>query len=309
MKFGKLTDIAGVDFSLPPDPLTNAQVLERRRRSGRGEGLALHVGCTGWGMPAWVGSWYPAGTKSKDFLSRYGQQFNTIELNTTHYRIPDRTMVENWCTSVPAGFRFCPKLHQKISHDRNLGLAGEHLPLFWEALRYFGNQLGACFLQLPPFFGADQQPLLEQFLHHWPSAYPLAVEFRHESWFAAAEQVNQWTDLLAKYAVAAVITDVAGRRDVVHAQLTADFAMIRFVGNGLHPSDYQRIDAWCARLEQWQNEGLAKAYFFPHEPDNLLAPDLVHYLAGQWNVGAEHKIIQPVHYANTPQGGEQISLF
>jgi uncharacterized protein YecE (DUF72 family) len=54
--------------------------------------------------------------------------------------------------------------------------------------------------------------------------------------------------------------------------------MVRFVGNGLHPSDYSRIDEWVGRLKEWAEQGISEIYFFPHEPDNLLAPDLSVYL-------------------------------
>ncbi|MEO6759516.1 MAG: DUF72 domain-containing protein, partial [Saprospiraceae bacterium] len=53
--------------------------------------------------------------------------------------------------------------------------------------------------------------------------------------------------------------------------------LIRFVGNGLQPSDFTRIQAWAGRLADWFTAGLREAYFFTHEPDNLLAPDLTAY--------------------------------
>ncbi|MCC7467544.1 MAG: DUF72 domain-containing protein, partial [Saprospiraceae bacterium] len=81
-------------------------------------------------------------------------------------------------------------------------------------------------------------------------------------------------DLLKDYQTAAVITDVAGRRDVCHMALTHPAVLIRFVGNGLHPTDYTRVKAWSERLKYWLDRGLKQVYFFAHEPDNLLAPEL-----------------------------------
>ena len=74
-----------------------------------------------------------------------------------------------------------------------------------------------------------------------------------------------------------MITDVAGRRDVCHLRLTSGKTLIRFVGNGLHPSDYERIRDWSNRLTEWTDKGLSEIYFFTHEPDNLLAPDLAQF--------------------------------
>jgi uncharacterized protein YecE (DUF72 family) len=84
---------------------------------------------------------------------------------------------------------------------------------------------------------------------------------------------------MAEAEMGTVLTDVAGRRDVLHMHLTSSIAMIRFVGNGLHPTDYSRIDSWIPRLRQWHQQGLQEVYFFTHEPDNLLAPELAKYLA------------------------------
>jgi uncharacterized protein YecE (DUF72 family) len=308
MKFGKLTDISQVDFTLPPDPPLNREYLERLMVKEE-KNLQLYTGCTGWSMPDWVGKWYPKGTKTKDFLLSYGQQFNTIEMNTTHYRIPDQGMVEKWCSSVPDDFRFCPKIPQKISHDKNLGLGGDQLPLFWSALRVFGNKLGACFMQLPPHFPVERMPELAQFLSVWPTVYPLAVELRHESWFETEADLLALTNLLQQYNVGFVITDVAGRRDVLHMRLTADFAMIRFVGNGLHPTDHSRIDDWCDRLNDWKKAGLEKVYFFPHEPDNILAPDLTQYFVAQMQSREQVQTRGPEPMQHTRQAGEQISLF
>jgi uncharacterized protein YecE (DUF72 family) len=79
---------------------------------------------------------------------------------------------------------------------------------------------------------------------------------------------------LEKYGASTVITDVAGRRDVAHMALTSGQVLVRFVGNDLHPTDFTRLDDWAERLTDWFSRGLKECYFFTHEPDNLLAPDL-----------------------------------
>lgn len=307
MKFGKLENIESVDFSLSADPLANAARLASFPPNERP--LAVYVGCTGWSMPEWVGRWYPKGTKTKDFLTEYAKQFNTIELNTTHYRIPDSKLVAKWCAQVPSDFRFCPKLPQTISHSKNLGLGGDQLPFFWEALDHFGEKLGCCFLQLPPYYSLDRLPQLAQFLAVWPKDFPLAVEFRHESWFDSEDGISEWASVLAQHDCSAVITDVAGRRDVLHQHLTNRQTMIRFVGNGLHPSDYERIQAWCQQLVAWRELGLQTVYFFPHEPDNILAPELAHYLVQHLHETTSITTRGPVPIAAGPQQGDQILLF
>ena len=73
------------------------------------------------------------------------------------------------------------------------------------------------------------------------------------------------------------MTDVSGRRDVLHMRLTTSTAFIRFVGNDLDATDFSRIDAWIERLKTWFEAGLHEVYFFTHEPDNLTAPHLARY--------------------------------
>ena len=307
MKFGKLQDISQVNFELPPSPTANAALLEGR--SPVGADFRFYTGCTGWSMTEWVGKWYPKGTKAKDFLHHYSRQFNTIEFNTTHYRIPTPEQVQKWCAQVPEDFRFCPKVPQRISHSQNLGLGTDQLPLFWQSLEEMGTFLGACFMQLPPYFEFDRLADLERFLRAWPAAFPLAVELRHPSWFDSEDHIDEWSALFAALNIATVITDVAGRRDVLHQRLTSTMTMIRFVGNGLHPTDYERIRAWCHQLEAWRELGLETVYFFPHEPDNLLAPEMTEFLVQYLHESTTIITRGPTPIPDKPEEGAQISLF
>lgn len=303
MKFGKLASIEGVDFTLPPDPISNQKLLAR---APRGQERRLYIGCTGWSMKEWVGKVYPQGSKAKDFLRLYTHQFNTIELNTTHYRIPTPETIEKWKRESAGDFKFCPKVPQTISHRANLGLEGAQLRLFWEAISGLEEKLGCCFIQLPPHFGYQKAGLLEQFLKTWPTSIPLAVELRHPSWYETPDHTQAMLDLLRKYQKSAVITDVAGRRDVLHMGLSHPVSMVRFVGNGLHETDYQRIDAWVDRLREWYERGLQSAYFFPHEPDNILAPGLAAYLLSAAR-RIPDLILRGPELGETP--GDQLSLF
>lgn len=308
MKFGKLQDISKVDFSLPPDPLRNKALFAGLPPSEKPE---IYIGCTGWSMKEWVGRVYPKGTKTKDYLQYYGKQFNTIELNTTHYRIPTVEMVQKWYAETPADFRFCPKIPQTISHRTDMGLRDGTLQLFCETVLGLKEKLGCCFMQMPPYFEFKDLPRLRSFLEQFPRVIPLAIEFRHESWFESEANFDAAAELLERYKKAIVITDVAGRRDVLHNRLTNHLAMVRYVGNAgkteLHPTDLERLDAWVQKLKEWTEKGISEVYFFTHEPDNLLAPEAADYFA---------KAIQEKVSATTrgpefidENVGEQMSLF
>jgi uncharacterized protein YecE (DUF72 family) len=141
----------------------------------------------------------------------------------------------------------------------------------------FAEKLGCCFMQLPPHFAPRDLPVLERFLSEYAPQIPLSVEVRNPDFFQKTVVSEAFFELLKKHSVASVITDVAGRRDVCHMHLTHSKTLIRFVGNGLHPSDYSRVSEWAERLKSWFENGLQEAYFFTHEPDNILAPELTAY--------------------------------
>ena len=299
MDFGKLQDISRVDFTLPPD---HPETLPLLSRSGKYKNPQVYVGLPVWVNKAWVGGVYPPKMPEKESLFWYGKQFNTIELNSTHYHIPSDTTVERWRHAVPQGFRFCPKFPQLISHEAALRSTQDVTAAFCAAIAGFEDKLGDSFLQLPPTFGPRQLHDLEAFLAFIPESIPITVELRHPDWFTDNVASLELFEVLGKYKVGTVLTDVAGRRDVLHMRLTTPSAMIRFVGNGLHPTDYTRIDEWVQRLKVWFDSGLQQLYFFVHEPDNTLAPELETYLVQQLNKVCGLNLKVPKKFVQPKQG-------
>lgn len=275
MKFGKLSGISAVDFSLPDDHSGHLRMLENL--SGKQSESTIYVGCTGWGMKEWVGTVYPPKTKAGDFLNWYGKQFNTIELNTTHYRTPSLETVRKWRSLVSDDFKFAPKFLQTISHSGGLGIENGNLSHFVNAISELKDRLGCSFIQFPPYFKGEHLGRLARFLGELPTDFQIAVELRHEDWYSNPSLFNQVSQLLEQFNQTFVITDVAGRRDVLHMRLTSEVVMIRFVGNNLVPSDYTRVDDWISRLLSWTSSGIKEIYFFTHEPDNIQAPQLADY--------------------------------
>lgn len=95
-----------------------------------------------------------------------------------------------------------------------------------------------------------------------------------------------------------MITDAAGRRDCVHIRLTSPDVFIRFVGNGLHPSDYTRINEWIGRMETWVDRGLRREFSFMHQHEELHSPELAHYFIQQLNKRCGTNIPEPQFVAN-----------
>lgn len=306
MKFGKLQDISNVEFNLPPDPASTDLFLDQQSTSKKIP--KLFIGCTGWSMKEWLGKVYPSNCKPTDYLYYYSRQFNTIELNTTHYRIPDEKTITKWKEQTPFDFRFCPKIPQMISHSSDLGYSSDKVSEFCKSIEGLEEKLGTCFMQLPPHFGPDKITLLKYFLDQFPKYIPISIELRKADWFKEDQKITSFFDYLRERGVSLVITDVAGRRDVLHQQLTHSTLLIRFVGNDLHSTDYTRIDDWIERMGKWIKGGIDHIYFFPHEPDNLLAPELAAYLYQQVKVKLPELVTRGPEL-NRPHEGEQISLF
>ncbi|MCV6638814.1 DUF72 domain-containing protein [Candidatus Albibeggiatoa sp. nov. NOAA] len=299
MEFGKLDSIDAVDFTLPPSPPQTATMLQRFAHSQ--QKVSIYVGCPEWGNRGWIGTLYPAQTQAKDFLSHYAQQFNCIELNSTHYSPPAIETLDKWEQNTPTDFHFCPKVPQSISHHTLFEQEGLNASQqFQTMLNQLNQKLGISFLQLPPTLSAHQIHPVLHYLQHTPIK-PLAVEFRHSSWFENGyfEHIAAWLEYLG---ITAVLTDVAGRRDVLHQRLTTPIAFIRFVGNRLHETDYQRLNAWLEQLVIWVQQGLQKIYFFVHQPEhNLLAPELAVYLTQRLNQLFDAQLHVPTFQAKPVQ--------
>ncbi len=275
MDFGKLNDINGINFDLPPENPFTKNVLTQVNSQKR-----CFVGPPIWANKEWIGKIYPSNAKETNFLYHYARQFNTIELNVTHYQIPSLSTIDRWRESVAGtSFKFCPKWPQIISHDNQLigceGLVKE----FVKNIGQLDEYLGMTFLQLSPYFGSNKLPVLERFLKQLPTGFPVSVEFRHEDWFKSPSVWQKTCAILHDLKVGTVITDVAGRRDVLHQTLTTPTLMLRFVASltKLHASDFQRVDAWVQQIKKWLDEGLETAYIFTHCHENNDAPELSKY--------------------------------
>jgi len=289
MEFGKLPDIEAVDFSLPADDPANQllwQRLEAERSHPRSPAPAtegrLYVGCTQWGRADWVGKLYPKGTKQKEFLASYVNQFNCIELNTLFYSLQPGPVIERWASLAGEGFRFCPKLSESISHKLQLKNAGQETQAFVEALSSFGDRLGTSFLQLPESFGPDRLATLANYLQQLPAGFQLCLELRHKDWFTGTAGNALWPVLTEK-GVGTVITDTAGRRDVLHMRLTAPVVFVRYISNSLHPSNLTRIEEWAHRLKEWMDGGMREIYFIVHNHDEYFAPDIALHAVERFN--------------------------
>jgi uncharacterized protein YecE (DUF72 family) len=286
MEFGQIPagELTKVDFTLPPDSAATPAVLNAAAHDAGGVAGKLYMGGTSWGRAEWVGSLYPTGTKPAQFLDYYVTQFNSIELNATHYQIYGPHKISEWAHKAGGkDFKFCPKVLQLISHKSGFVDAGELTDTFLQGIREFGEHLGPLFLQLPESFKPVQRQPLFQYLQSLPTDMRFFLEIRHPSWFADSTIRGELFNTLRRLNTGAVITDSPGRRDAVHMALPIPYSFVRFVASGNDAIDIRRINDWAARLEQWFSMGLQEAYFFLHASEETKFPALANMVAERFN--------------------------
>jgi len=213
------------------------------------------IGTQGWNYDAWVGSFYPKGTRPANYLTVYARAFHTVEVDSTFYAIPPARVVEGWAARVPEGFVFALKVPRTITHEQGLEDAGELLDGFAGRARILGPKLGPILIQLAPEFGPSRRPALERFLRRLPRDLRFAVEFRQRGWLEPSV-----LRLLRDHGVALALADGrwVPREQVLElaGSPTADFAYVRWMGPDRKIEGYsqvvvdrgQEIAEWAAVL-------------------------------------------------------------
>ena len=286
MKFGQVPDPSQIDFTIPKDHPRTKEILKEKKSKD----FNVYVGCAKWNKTDLKG-FYPRGTK--DELTYYSTQFNSIELNATFYSMPSPDQVSTWKDKTPDDFKFFPKITNTVSHYKRLLNTTEAVTSFATSVLNFDEKLGMVFLQLHDNFKPKDYERLGKFIQDWPKEVPLAVELRNEEWFADEEIFTKTMDLFEKHNVTNIIVDTAGRRDLLHMRLTTPTAFIRYVGANAD-SDYTRLDDWIEHIKLWKKEGLENLYFFVHQNIEKASPLLSAYFIEALNKEFKMNIHVPV---------------
>ncbi len=197
----------------------------------------LRLGTSGWDYPDWIGPFYPSGTARSDFLMHYAERFDTVEIDSTFYRMPTARDAQRWAARTPAGFRFCPKVPQEITHEKLLVGVEEEVRRLVEALAAFGEKLGVVVAQLRYFRRAEGiapesfAARLAAFLDLFPREMAVALEVRNRTLWA-----RQVLDVLRERGRGLVLIDHPwmdpperiARREDIHP---APFTYVRLLGD------------------------------------------------------------------------------
>lgn len=219
---------------------------------------AARVGCSGWNYRDWKGDFYPEKLPAREWLEAYAARFDTVEVNTTFYRLAKRPAVERWVQQTPEDFTFTVKASRYMTHMKRLLDLEPAMARFYEPLQPLADsgKLGPVLWQLPGDFQRDDGRLAGLLGLLPPGRH--AIEFRHPSWFVSAV-----LDRLRDEGVALVIGDHPERPFQPH-ELTADWTLVRFHwGRRGRRGNYSQTEVatWARRLAQWRRRADIYAYF------------------------------------------------
>ncbi|WP_027007022.1 DUF72 domain-containing protein [Conexibacter woesei] len=228
---------------------------------------SIRIGCSGWNYRSWAGDFYPPRCPQRLWLEHYATAFDTVEINTTFYRLPRRDAVARWVEQTPDGFLFTVKASRYLTHMKRLTDMGPGVDKLWERLEPLTESTkgGPILWQLPPNFRRDDERLSAA-LDQLPPGQHHAFEFRHPSWFEAGAPT---LELLRQHGVALVIGD----RPEVHAfqpldAITADFTLVRFHhGSRGRRGNYSEteIAEWAERIGSWRRAGTSVFAYFNND--------------------------------------------
>ncbi|WP_039056645.1 DUF72 domain-containing protein [Enterobacter sp. Bisph1] len=247
----------------------------------------IYIGLPQWSHPKWV----RLGISS---LEEYARHFNCVEGNTTLYALPKAEIVTRWREQTTDNFRFCFKFPATISHQAGLRDCRDLTTEFFDRLSPLANRIGQYWLQLPATFSPADLPALWAFLDALPNDFTYGVEVRHPLFFAKGEEEKALNQGLHARGVNRVILDsrpvhsaIARSKAVieaqqqkpkvpVHALVTAQDPLVRFIGSDNMEQNRQLFAVWLEKLPLWEHT--ATPWLFLHTPDLAQAPELVQTL-------------------------------
>lgn len=221
----------------------------------------VRVGLSGWSYAHWRdGVFYPPRLPASRWLESYAERFDTVEVNSTFYRLPRTEAVARWLEQTPPGFLFAVKASRYLTHVKRLRDLGPGLERFLERIEpLLGSpKLGPLLWQLPPTFRRDHERLADA-LARLPRELRHCLEFRDASWF-----VEETYALLREHGIALAIGDRPQVSDFQAYELTADWTYVRFHrgtrglrGNYSDPE----LREWAERIRRWSLSREVFAYF------------------------------------------------
>jgi uncharacterized protein YecE (DUF72 family) len=225
------------------------------------------IGTSGWSYRHWRDPFYPSGmAKGADQLRFYAEQFDTVEVNGTFYRLIEQDTFRRWREETPEGFVFACKGSRYLTHMKRLKDPEQGVGRFFERVEALEDKLGPIVFQLPGRFKPDRERLAG-FLQALPADHRYAFEFRDPAWFEP-----EIVETLTRYNAALCLYEFAGQE--APPEITADFVYIRLHGpDGPYQGSYgdDALRTWAKRISAWAGKSLNVYCYFGND-DRGFAP-------------------------------------
>jgi len=236
-------------------------------RSVLEKSFMLRVGCSGWNYKSWSGAFYPKGVPPRRWLEFYASTFDTVEINGTFYRLPERSTFAGWRAQTPRNFLFAVKASRFLTHMKRLREPKEPLARLFSRASALGRGLGPVLYQLPASFTIDLERL-DAFARALPRSWKgkrirHVMEFRHPSWY-----VTETHQLLNGRGVGLCLHDMKG--SAIDRPLDGPFVYVRFHGtSGHYHGSYGRpaLTRWAHRLAELVQDRRQVFAYFNNDPD------------------------------------------
>jgi uncharacterized protein YecE (DUF72 family) len=223
---------------------------------------AVRIGTCSWADDALSKHFYPKGLPAGERLAYYAQHFDTVEVDSTYYRLPAEEMVQRWAERTPDGFvmhvkafglmtrhpvkleALPPDLRDDAPTDDrgrverpSREFRGEVFRRFLEALEPLrsAGKLGGILFQFPSYVVYKDRSLdYLQWAREQIGDDEMVVEFRHVSWLDD-EHRGETLRFLEELGATHVIVDaprIEGAKNVAPTvlALTSPTAYVRFHG-------------------------------------------------------------------------------
>ena len=215
---------------------------------------------------------FPEAFRIKSRLHYYASLFNTLEVNSSFYKVPMASTFEKWSMDVPENFQFTIKLWKEITHVKNLQSDLDKIELFLKAAGHIGNKKGCLLVQFPgkitlEYFNEVEAILRKIMEHHDPNPWRKAIEFRHPSWYT-----GETMEMLDEYDASIVLHDIPKAKNL-DLNKKAAFIYIRFHGpkgdyRGSYSDDF--LNEKYGQIRGWQKSGKDVYAYFNNTMGNAL---------------------------------------
>jgi uncharacterized protein YecE (DUF72 family) len=228
----------------------------------------IRIGTSSFTAAGWESSFYPPGLRKSDYLAYYASQFDSLEIDSTFYRIPALSTVARWYAETPTDFVFACKFPQSITHEKCLEDCGGEQQAFLTAMGVLKEKAGPLLLQFPYFnrkaFAKPEEfwKKLRPFLAGLSKEFRYAVEIRNKGWLTA-----DFSQMLREYGIAMAVLDhpwmPRPREALANGKcdpLTTDFSYARLLGDRY--AIEEQTKTWdkvivdrSRELQEWEKAG------------------------------------------------------